>query len=54
MSSAYRDMLNSLGHSTSSILMKDQCQLGLPGLNHDSERQIKEKNILNSLEYFRT
>ena len=46
MSSAYRDMLNSLGHSISSILLKDQCQLGLPGLNHDSERQIKEKNIL--------
>ena len=43
MSSAYRDMLNSLGHSTSFhyILIKDQFQLGLPFLAHDSARQSK-------------
>ena len=43
MSSAYRDMLNSLGHYTSFhyILIKDQFQLGLPFLAHDSARQSK-------------
>ena len=41
MSSAYRDMLNSLGHSLYHILFKDQFQLGLLGVAHDSARRSK-------------